>query len=272
MPLPIGLRALVLGCVGAMMVLSSALAGSLKIGGTGGVNELLRQLGPAFKAETGIDLEVIAGLGTSGANNVVAEGKLGISISGRDLRDKERARGLKVATTLRTPFGFVTSRPGPDSNLKRAEIAALYRSDRPVWPDGTPILIVLRPADESDNIVLGDLFPGMADALQHLRKRREVPIAATDQDNADMAEKVKGSLAGATLTQIVTEKRNLRFVSIDGASASLENYQSGSYPHGKVLYVVVPSAVSPEAQAFISFLAKPAVQSLLRQAGVVAGP
>ena len=175
-----------------------------------------------------------------------------------------------MAASFRTPFGLVTSRPGPD-NLKRDEVAPLYRADRPLWPDGTPVLITLRPADDSDNAILAELFPGMREALAHLRKRRDLSISATDQDNADAAERDKGSLAAATLAQIVTEKRNLRFVSIDGTAASLENYLNGSYPYDKSLYVIVPSVMSSQAEAFLAFLDKPATEAVMRRAGVVVG-
>lgn len=266
MPLRIGLRAIVLGAIGVTMALSPAFARTVKVGGTGAATELLRQLAPGFKADSGINLEVIPGLGTSGALGALIDGKLGMAFSGRELRDKEKAVGLKVATTFRTPFGLATSREGLE-DFKSADIARLYRADKPVWADGTPILITLRPSDESDNIVLSELFPGMAEALQHLRKRRDLSIAATDQDNADMGEKVKGSLISATLTQIVSEKRNLRFVSIDGVAPSLDSFVGGSYAYGKSLHVVVPSATSPEAEAFIAFLATAAGKELLRQAG-----
>jgi phosphate transport system substrate-binding protein len=270
MPLRRALRAAALGAIGVAMALSPALGKSLKIGGTGATNALLGQLAPAFKAETGITLEVIAGLGTTGANNALIDGKLDAAVTGRELRDKEKAKGLKVAATFRTPIGLVTSRENPDG-LKSTEIAALFRADRPVWSDGTPILIILRPTDETDYVVLGDLIPGFTEALQHLRKRRDLSIAPTDQDNADGAEKLKGSLTSATLTQMVTENRNLRFVAIDGVAASLENYLNGSYRYGKPLYLVVPSAISPEAEAFVSFLAGPAGEALLRRGGLIAG-
>ena len=263
-----GLRAVALGAIGVIVLLSPALGRTLKTGGTGAVTELLNQLAPAFKADSGIDLDVIPGLGTSGANNAVADGKLGIAVSGRHLKEKEAKKGLKAVATLRTPFGLVTSRKGPD-DLKRSDIAELYLSSKPSWSDGAPILITLRPVDESDNIILSELFPGMTEALVRLRKRPDLSIAATDQDNADIAEKVKGSLTGASLTQIISENRNLRFVSIDGVAASLENYQNGSYPYSKPLYVIAPAVVSPEAEAFIAFLAKPATEALLRKAGVV---
>jgi phosphate transport system substrate-binding protein len=271
MSLRAALRIVGAGLIAAVAASSPALAQTLRIGGTGAVNAVLGQLAPAFKADTGLTLDVIAGLGTSGAINAVADGKLDLAVAGRDSRETEKTRGLRMAANFRTPIGLATSRAGPD-DVKSREIAYLYRIARPVWPDGTPVLITLRPADESDNIVLAALFPGLGDALQQLRKRRDLSIAPTDQDNADVAERVKGSLISATLTQILAENRNLRFVSIDGVPASLENYLSGSYPYGKSLYVVVPPGPSPQARAFLRFLASPAAQAVLRKNAIVGGP
>jgi phosphate transport system substrate-binding protein len=255
----------------AMLVLAlPASAEALRIGGTGAVTEALRKLAPAFEAETGIALVVVPGLGTSGANNALADGKLGLAIAGRDLRDKEKERGLQVVGHLRTPFGFVTSRTGSD-NLKSGEIAALYDAINPTWPDGMPVLIALRPVDESDNDVVAALFPGVGEAVVKARKRRDLSIAGSDQDNADMAEKMKGSLVAATLAQIKTEDRNLRFVAIDGVSPSLDAYLGGSYPYGKLLYLVASATPGVAAKAFIDFLDRPATRSRLYDLGLVAG-
>lgn len=150
---------LVMGTLGVAMAFVPARADDLKVGGTGAINGALHQLAPAFLADTGITLQIVASLGTTGANDAVADGKLGLAIAGRDLKEKERAKGLKVAMTLRTPFGFATSREGSDG-FKKSEIADLFWMDRPLWTDGTPVLITLRPVDESDNIVMGNLFPG----------------------------------------------------------------------------------------------------------------
>jgi phosphate transport system substrate-binding protein len=250
--------------------LGPACAANLQVGGTGAATEMLRQIGPAFEAETGIVLQVIPSLGTGGANSALADGVLGLSIGGRDLKAKEAERGLKVVTTLRTPFGLATSRPTPEV-LKSAELVNIYRADRPAWPDGTPIRIVLRPTEESDNALLGDLFPGMSEAIKQARTRNDLSVAATDQDNAEMAEKTQGSLVGASLAQIVTERRNLRFVAIDGVAPSLDSYLSGAYPYAKTLYVVAPSKISREAAGFLKFIATPAGKAALREAAIVPG-
>jgi phosphate transport system substrate-binding protein len=256
--------------VGTLAAESPASGGTLRVGGSGAITEVLRQLAPVFEAETGIVLEVVPSLGTIGANAAVADRMLGISVAGRDLTAKETARGLRVAAIFRTPFGLATSRADPQ-NLKSEEIAQLYQADKPLWPDGMPILIVLRAADRSDEIFLGSLFPGMAAALQRLHKRSDLSFATTDQANAEMGETTKGSLIGVTLAQVTTEARNVRFVSIDGVAPSLKNLENGSYPYGRGIYLVIPSVVSPDAAAFVAFLASPVAQSLLRKAGIVAG-
>ena len=141
-----GWRAIVLATLGVAMTFVPAVAEDLKVGGTGAVNGALQQLAPAFLADSGITLQIVASLGTSGGNAAVADGKLGPAIAGRDLKENEKAKGLRVAMILRTPFGLATSRAGPDG-FKSSEIADLFWRNRP-------------PADESDNIVMGDLFPG----------------------------------------------------------------------------------------------------------------
>lgn len=263
------LRAAACACA-LLMAVNPAWSQAIKIGGTGSSIELLRRLAPAFKADSGITLDVIPGLGSSGANRALMDGKLGLSVAGRDVRDKEVAKGLKVVTTFRTPYGLASSRPNP-GDIKSAGVTAFYGADEPVWQDGSPVVIILRPVDESDNILIARLFPGMADVLMRLRKRRDITIAATDQDNADLAERAKGSVIMTSLAQTITETRKLHFFSIDGVAPSLEALEKGTYPYAKIFYVTAPQTISPEATAFLAFLAKPAAQAILRGAAVIAG-
>ena len=243
----------------------------LRVGGTGATNEMVKRLGALFASESGVTLEVIPSLGSSGANRAVADGVLDLSISGRPLNTAEAAKGLAPIAEFITPFGLVTSSHNP-GGFKSSELAQLYQSDRPVWADGKPIRIVLRPTNESDTAVLGNMFPGMIAAIAKIRQRPDLSVAATDQDNADLAEKTSGSLVGATLTQIVMEKRNLRFVAIDGVEPSLENYEKGTYPFGKKMYLVAGPHRSPSAERFLAFLKSPMGTAALREAKVILSP
>lgn len=245
-------------------------AETLRVGGTGAVNEMVRSLAPLFAAETGITLELIPSMGASGGNNAVADGVIDVSISGRPLNAAEIAKGLTAVAEFRSPFGLATVHPKPNG-FKSAEFAQLYQSDKPVWHDGTPIRIILRPINDSDTWFLGQMLPGMAAAIAKTRARADISIAATDQDNADMAEKIPGSLVGAALTQIKMEKRNLSFVAIDGVEPTLDNYKNGTYPFGKPFYIVLASKKSSNGERFVAFLRTPRGVAALHETGVVPG-
>jgi phosphate transport system substrate-binding protein len=261
------LRAIATAAIMAF-ALNAARADVLRIGGTGAATEMLKRLGAAFAAGDEVKVEVIPSLGTSGAIHALSDGALDIAVAGRPLRPEESALGLAARFAVRTPFGLVTSRRNP-AGLKSGDIAAIFASGSARWEDGTPVRIILRPKGDADAPLLGSLFPGMNAAIEQARKRADVPVAATDQDNAETAERVPGSLTGAALTQVRLERRQLQFVAIDGVAVSLEALERGIYPHAKTMYFVTASAPQPAAARFIAFLASPDGERLLREAAVL---
>ena len=97
-----------------------------------------------------------------------------MAVSGRPLTAAETARGLTTVSVICTPYVLASSHPEPVS-LDRASVAAIYAQSAPLWPDGQPVRIVLRPKGESDNDVLFRSFPGMEEAVGKARQRDSVP-------------------------------------------------------------------------------------------------
>ncbi len=229
---------------------------------------MLKRLGAVFKADSGVEVVVVPSLGSSGAIRAVIDGALDLAVTGRALKPEEAAKGLTVAFTARTPFVLATSHPNPDG-LALADIANAFRSERATWSDGSPIRVILRPRAESDTTLMGELFPGVASAIAIARLRPDIPVAATDQDNADMAEQTPGSLVGSTLTQLALEERNLRVVPIEGVAPTFENFERGLYRYAKPLNFIVPARPAPLVERFLAFLRSPAGQRVLREARVL---
>lgn len=240
--------------------------GTLRVGGTGAAKGALERLGAAFQAETGIPIEIVQNLGSSGGIRALADGVLDLSVSGRPLKTEEAAGGLRISASFRTPFVLVTSHTAEQS-LTSAAVSALYGDPNATWPDGTPVAVVLRPRSDSDMPLMAQSFPGFAGAYEAARKRPEVQIAAMDQDNAALAERLNGSLTGMTYLQLNTERPNLRFIQLDGVAPSLEALEAGAYPHCKTLHVVSAEPPSPTVARFVAFLRAPAGESILREAG-----
>src|SRR6266545_1607831 len=81
-----------------------ATADSLKVGGTGTATELLKIVGATFTHQSGVNVEVVPSLGSSGAIRAAADGVLDVAVSGRALKSDEISNGLSIALTARTPF------------------------------------------------------------------------------------------------------------------------------------------------------------------------
>ena len=256
------------GC--ALAAGPSAAQDTLRIGGTGSAIGMLQQVGDEFTAATGGKVEIIASLGSTGAIRALADGVIDIAVSARPLKADEAAAGLSQVTVLRTAYVLATSHRSPYA-LNSADLPRIFAAENAVWADGTQIRIILRPHSETDTALLGELFAGMDKAIEAARRRAEVPTAATDQDNAALAERTPGSLAGTTATQIKTEHRNLLVVPLDGVAPTLANFESGSYRFAKHLYFIVPRASSAEAQRFMEFLRSARGVTALRETEILPG-
>ena len=244
---------------------SVAAAQTLRLGGTGGGMGMAQRIANAY-AETGTRIQVIPGLGSSGAINAVADGAIEIAIASRRLKQEEDALGLNAVFFARTPMVWVTSHPAPPG-IRSADIPAIFEASSPKWTDGSPIHIILRTPSDTDVAIVEGYFPGLADAFAQARRRPEIPVTATDQDNTAAAERLPGSFVHAGLSQIVTENSDLRVVSLDGVEPSLENLESGAYSYEKPFYLVYAVNSAEAAGRLLEFLRSEPGRTLLRAAG-----
>jgi phosphate transport system substrate-binding protein len=239
----------------------------IKAGGTGASLGMLRQLGAAFAQTNSGQVTVLPSLGSGGGIKAAAHRAIDVAVSVRPLKPGEDAT-LTQTIIGYTPFVLVSSHPRPGS-LARTAVAGVIAGQQTTWPDGAPIKLVVRPEGESDAVLLGELFPGAEAALGTARKRREVPVASTDQDNAELAQSVPGSFAAMTLTQYVTEARHLSLIAIDDVTPDLKVYRTGKYPYGRPLYLMIAKDATQATRDFVAFLRSPAGQAKLLEAGIV---
>lgn len=260
------LRVIGVGFVATLGCAHGAAAATLRLAGTGGILEAMRQVGPPFAAATGVELQVISGLGTSGAMRAIVDGKIDAVFAARDLGPDEKKLQLVARPFARTPLVFVTSHPQPNG-LKSADIASIFAAQNPKWEDGTRLKIVLRTKVDADTVIVADAIPGIAAAIESARRRPDVPVAATDQDNVAIAQRLAGSLTFAGYGQIVAEKCDLRLVPIDGIVPNLANLANGKYPYQKIFYLVFAQQRSAGAEQLLRFLHSQEGRQVLLAAG-----
>ena len=94
-----------------------------------------------------------------------------------------------------------------------------------------------------------------------------VVIATTDQDSADALEKTPGAVGISTLALILSERRPLKALVLNGVTPSPKAIADGAYPYYKTMFMVVGSKTSQLARDFIDFVRSPEGRNILTQNG-----
>jgi phosphate transport system substrate-binding protein len=260
-----------LGCLAASK--PSQAGETIRIGGTGSALAAMRILGEELqKRDSGIDVEVIASLGTLGGIEALAEGAIDIGLAARGLKPEELAKGVREAACMTTALIFAANRQDQGYGIRTAELPALFQDPRPTWADGTPLKLILRARSGSEYPYLIKAVPGMSAALDEAHRRRGIPLGATDQENADLALRTAGSLAITSLIQLRAERLALRPLPLDGVDPTAETLADGSYPFPFRICLLLPVRPSAAGQRFVSFVTSPEGRDMLLSLGAVEEP
>lgn len=261
----------------ALIAPSGARAGeqphALRVSGSGAALGALRLLADAYiRANPGARLEVFPSVGSTGAIKAVADRALDVGISLRPLRPEEEALGLLARPFARTPLVFATGTGVEATSITLGELVQILRGDRTTWPGGARLRFVLRPASDTDTLVLRALSPELSAALDVAYGREGMLQAATNQDCTAMLRRTPGSIGPSTLVQLRAEREGLRPLAWNGVQPTIENLASGAYPISHTLSVVVRAHPSPQLRCFLDFLRSPTAGRILREAGAIPLP
>lgn len=248
---------------------SSVLAGEeIKIGGAGSALGSMKLLAAGFeKKYHGVKVVVLSSLGSIGGIKAVSKGAIDIGIIGRQLNDEERRLGLFVIEYSKTPLVFVTKKNINVSDLSTQELIKIYKGDTQTWPDGERIRIILRQPAESNALVVKQISPEMSKAMDIAMSRPWRVVALTDQETTDIIEKTPGALGFCTLTQIISEKRDLKILSYNGQPPMIKKRVNESYPLFKSHAMVIKKEPSAIVKRFIDFTSSPEGEKILRESG-----
>ena len=245
----------------------SAAAETIRISGTGGAIGTMRILGEAFrKIHPGIRVDILSGMGSSGGIKAALAGRLDIGLSAQRLSDEERAQGLIETRYARTPFVFAVNGSLKLVGLTMEGVAAIYAGKRD-WENGKRIRLVLRPPEDSDIPVLKGMSPAMSAAVDIALRRKGMIMATTDHDAVDAIETVPSAFGGTTLALILSEKRALRVLALDGVVPSVRTMADRSYRYTKTFFIVTRKNPPDPVRLFIDFVRSPAGAAILAKNG-----
>ncbi|MDO8597716.1 MAG: substrate-binding domain-containing protein [Sulfuricaulis sp.] len=242
----------------------SADADELKIGGTGAALGTMRLLADAFRVKNPeVRIVMVPSLGSGGGIKAVAGGAIGLAVTSRPMNENESKLGITQIEYGRTPFVFAVSTKSRVTAITRGELAGIYAGKMVKWPDGTPVRIVLRPVSDIDTDIIRNISPETRQGLTAAEKRPGVQFSVNDQDAADDLEKIPGAIGPTSLALILSEKRALRALKLDGKEPTPGNAASGAYPYYKRLFLTTAAKRPAAVERFIAFVQSPAGRKIL---------
>ena len=251
----------------------AATAETITVGGTGAGYGTMKVLAAEFaKVSPGDSVVVVPNLGTGGGLKALGTGAINMAVIARPLSADEGAHGLVAFEYGRTPFIMITNTAGAGSFRTFRELAEMYAGRRTTWSEGGPVRVVLRPQHDVDTSMLETFSPDLKQAIPIALARPGMIMAPTDQDAADMVEKTPGAIGTSSLAIIITEKRNVRVLPINGIVPSARSVANGSYPWYKPMQLVRKGDGTPGVNRFFEFVASAHGRQILADSGhAVAG-
>ncbi len=249
-------------------VSGAAFGEELRIGGTGAALGTMRLLAEAFTARNPeIHVTTVPNLGSGGSIKAMLAGAIGLAVTSRPMTETERKAGAVETEYARTPFVFAVATKSRLTAVTTRELADIYAGTMVKWADGSTVRIVLRPRSDTDTDIVKSLSPELSAAVEMATKRPGVRVAVNDQDAADDLERIPGAIGPSSLALILSEKRALRALTLDGREPTTAASATGSYPVHKHLFFVTGATRSTEVEQFIAFVQSPAGREILVRNG-----
>ncbi len=239
------------------------------IGGTGNALGTMKQIAKAYKkTNPGIKVKVLPSIGSSGAIKAVPAGRVQIGLSARPLEEAESKKGLIAIEYAQTPTIFVVSNKTNVYAITISQLVDIYKGVLRKWPnDDSTIRPILRQANEDNTKQLKALSPELKKAVDLAETKKTFIFTTTDQETVDTIEKTPGSFGVTSLALLLSEKRNLRALTLDGVKPSVQSSISGDYPMSKRFYFILPIERSPQVNAFLDFVFSKEGVALAKQYG-----
>lgn len=254
-----------------LMVFSFALttcSAAIIIGGTGNALGTMRWIAEAYqKANPEVQITVLPSIGSSGAIKAVPTGRIQIGLSARPLKETESEKGIVAIEYARTPTVFAVSNKTKIDTVTLSQIVDIYNETLKRWPDGSTIRPVIRQAGDDNTKQIKGLSLELKKAVESAEKRTVFLFASTDQDAVDKIENTPGSFGVTSLALLLSEKRKIHPLMLDGVEPSIQSCIDGDYPMIKRFYFILPTERSAQVDAFLEFVSSEKGAEILKQNG-----
>ena len=143
----------------------------------------------------------------------------------------------------------------------------IYSGSLKQWPDGSIIRLIIRQPGDDNTKQIKALSSELKKAVEIAEKRYGLLFASTDQETVNKIEQTPGSFGVTSLALLLSEKRDIHALTLDGVEPTIQSIASGKYPIVKRFYFILPLLRSAEVEAFLQFVSSDNGATILKQNG-----
>lgn len=228
----------------------------LVFAGSGTNLPIVRVLAKAFqRSHPGIEIDVPESIGSTGGIQAVAYGAIALGLISRELKDKEKGKGLTVLTYARTPMIIGVHPSVPEDNITYEELLNIYRGKKRTWRDGNDIVVLTREPGDSSIEVLVRGIPGFREAYDESLKAKRWTVLLSDLKMNETLAKTPDAVGLSDLGLITIEKHAIKPLKVNGTAPTLKSLQGGNYTLYKTLsFVYRKDTLTAGAREFMAFV------------------
>lgn len=263
----IGIIVSIVAVIAVVMCAFTACGGkkeSVSTDGSTSMNKVIGALGETFEAETKITVTYNA-TGSGAGIQAVEEGRCDIGLSSRNLKDEEKAKGLKETVLALDGIAIIVNPQNPVTDLDVETIAKIYKGEIKNWKEigGNDAEIVLIGREPGSGT--RDGFESITDTKDKCAYRQELT------STGDVITTVAGNPDAIGYASLASVKDTVKAVSVDGVIPSEKTVKDGSYSIQRPFVLVTKEGVelSESAQKFFDYVTSEKANEVISGAGVV---
>jgi len=241
-----------------LMISFPALAGTLKVAGSGGLISLVTELADAYMKkhpETRIEVKqksIEAKGGIFGA----ASGRLDIGMAARNLKESEKELGLEVHEIARVALviGVNAETVKAPQGITSRQLCDIYKGKIANWKElggaDAPVKPLTRPDEDSTKVTVRKSIP----CFLNLKEPTTVVVMPKSKDMFRALSRTANAIGLTDLVAVFKAAGKIRALQLDGISPSPETVAKGKWPVVKHMNLVLGKKRSREAYDFIRFI------------------
>ncbi len=243
---------------------------TIRINGSGIALDMMRPLIAAYlRSNQNAHIEMGKPLGSSGATKALIAGALDMAVCSRGLNPEEAAQGVTQKKYGITPLVIATEKYVPKSGISTKELEDIFTGKLATWENGEKIRLVLRPQEDIDTKILRKLSSGMNSAIDTAHARTGMIMAITDPESYSAISRTPGGIGTTGMNSIISEKLNLKILSLNGIKPSLQTISNGTYPLTKEINFSITTKTPPAALKLINFIFSRQGRTIAEKSGVL---